>query len=167
MQCKPTLSVAAFGSIQVYNHRYTNTFRGSLQGPRRKLSKILLFYPLASLILCDVPLYFYRSNPASITGQSFSEKRLDIFPILDERVQYYDAHHDNELALKTLVMAFYITGYYYTTFWGETLTPKLAALLKKYYLTLMHRKPSLKAIWDYTSNYISSRFSVFFAAKKR
>lgn len=126
-----------------------------------------LFYPQASLILCDVPLYFYRSNPASITGQSFSEKRLDIFPILDERVQYYDAHHDDELALKTLVMAFYITGYYYTTFFGKTLTPKLADLHKKYYHALMHRKPSLKAIWDYTSNYISSRFSVFFAAKKR
>lgn len=125
-----------------------------------------LFYPQASLILCDVPLYFYRSNPTSIMGQSFSEKRLDIFPILNERVQYYDVHHDDELALKTLVMAFYMTGYYYTTFLSETITPKLADLLKKYYLTLMHRKPSLKAIWDYTSNYISSRFFVFFAAKK-
>ena len=28
----PTLSVAAFGSIQVYNRMYTTTFRGSLQG---------------------------------------------------------------------------------------------------------------------------------------
>lgn len=126
-----------------------------------------LLYPQKEIALFDTPLYYYRATPDSLSHQSFSEKELVFSQIFDERVQYYDAHHDDELALKTLVMAFYITGYYYTTFWGETLTPKLAALLKKYYLTLMHRKPSLKAIWDYTSNYISSRFSVFFAAKKR
>ena len=37
---RPTLSVAAFGSIQVHNRMYTTTFRGSLQGLRTQFPQM-------------------------------------------------------------------------------------------------------------------------------
>lgn len=125
-----------------------------------------LLYPLNSIAACDAPLYYYRVNPDSIVHQAFSEKYLIIFSVYDERTRYYEAHHDAELALKTTNTAFYMATYYYTTFFDKALTPRLADLQKKYYHSLLRRKPGFKMVCAYTYKYISSRLFVRFAAKK-
>ena len=125
-----------------------------------------VFYPQKEVVFFDAPLYFYRTTPGSLAHRPFSEKDMVFFPVFDERTRYYESHQDVELALQTTSTAFYTATYYYTTFFDKALTPRLADLQKKYYRSLLRRKPGFRMVCAYTGKYISSRFFVRFAAKK-
>lgn len=53
-------------------------------------------------VYVKLPLYAYFSMPGSITRETFHLKRLDWMDALDDRIQYFETHH--ELALKKLAI---------------------------------------------------------------
>ena len=113
-----------------------------------------LLYCAKRIALYDCPLYFYRSNPNSLMGQSFSEKRLLIFPILEERAAFYKDHNENELFKQTVLREFYIaTRYCSAVLQNEPQSPMLPQLRtwqKKSYTSLLRCKPGFLRGLNYT-----------------
>ena len=72
-----------------------------------------LLYQSKIIAVCDSAFYYYRSNPASLMNQSFSEKKLLIFPILEERAAFYHEHGEDKLYQDTILREFYIATQYY------------------------------------------------------
>lgn len=72
-----------------------------------------LLYSCKAIAICDSAFYYYRSNPASLMNQSFAEKKLLIFPILEERAAFYREHGEDELYQETILREFYIATQYY------------------------------------------------------
>ena len=112
-----------------------------------------LFYRTKFVALCDCALYFYRSSPNSLMGQSFSEKRLAFFPILEARAEFYLAHSEEELYKQTILRAFYIATQYCSTVLQKEpqslLLPQLHSWQKKAYHRILQTKPGFLHVLNY------------------
>lgn len=72
-----------------------------------------LLYQSNAVAVCDSAVYYYRTNPTSLMNQSFAEKKLLIFPILEERAAFYREHGEDKLYQDTILREFYIATQYY------------------------------------------------------
>ena len=57
-----------------------------------------LLWHAGSVAVCDAPFYFYRQRSGSIMDSGVTVKTLDAFEALEERIAFYRAEGDEELA---------------------------------------------------------------------
>lgn len=93
-----------------------------------------VFYQSKRIVVTDAKLYFYWQRKESITGDSYSLKRLDKLKGLEEAIYFFEAKAEKDLAHQA--RARYLLniqiGYYKVKYEMDKETKVLAALQKEY-----------------------------------
>lgn len=61
-----------------------------------------LFYKANKITYTNIPLYYYRITPNSITTSKFNKKRLDILDVYDEKIKFIKTINNDDIYSKTL-----------------------------------------------------------------
>ncbi|MBE6091229.1 MAG: glycosyltransferase [Clostridium beijerinckii] len=61
-----------------------------------------LYYKANKITYTNMPLYYYRITPNSITTSKFNKKRLDIIDVYDEKVKFIKNINNEDIYSKTL-----------------------------------------------------------------
>ena len=61
-----------------------------------------LFYKANKITYTNIPLYYYRTTPNSITTSKFNKKRLAILDVYDEKIKFIKSINNDSLYSKTL-----------------------------------------------------------------
>lgn len=101
-----------------------------------------LLYAANQVVYIDAAIYYYRQNPNGIMLSGYSERNLQYFDAIRERLTFYQQHKEKELYDLTLNRAFFDTIIHYnkTRLYlrdSETLQRKLRAGQRKLYWRLL------------------------------
>lgn len=93
--------------IVAWNKLYKASLWKDIRFPKGKIHEdeatiYRIFDRLQKGVYIKLPLYAYFSAQGSITREKFHLKRLDWMDALDDRIQYFETHH--ELPLKKLAL---------------------------------------------------------------
>lgn len=137
-------------TIVAWNKLYKKEIFKDIRYPEGKLHEdeyltYKILYNSNKIAIINEQLYFYRSNPTSITKSKYKIERLDSIEALEERYNFFLQRNLDELADKTLnkyarnILAIYYRVYYEIDDNNEILR-LLRRDLKKYYINIIKSK---------------------------
>lgn len=72
-----------------------------------------ILYRAARVAYLDEKIYFYRKNPTSLMNTRFSEEKLTMLSILDDRLKFYREYRDMPLITRTQNRQYFTAVEYY------------------------------------------------------
>lgn len=94
-------------TIVAWNKLYKRELFDDIEYPNGKIHEdegttYKVFFKAKKTVYTNLPLYYYRYNPESITNSKFSKKNLDILDVYEEKLQFVKDNNLNRIYSKTL-----------------------------------------------------------------